>query len=538
MSASTKKKLRKEEKTAQLTEKKLAQQKEAKKLKTTTAIFISVIALILVASLVIAGLNFYKGSGIKEKNTIAAQIGDYKINSVEMTYYYSDAIENFYQNLSTTYGDSLNLYLSMMGLDPTLPLSEQTISGGDTWADYFIDSALSTAHSNHLLAEKAKAEGFTITEASQLTLDNTLENLPAIAALYGYPNVDSYLRTMYGPGATLESYSDYAETSMLASDYYNAYAENLVIDDAAIRAYEEGKFDEYSSFSYANYTISYNSFLTGGTEAEDGTVTYTDEEKDAARAAAKAAAESLPNCTTVEELNAALAELPFTVEVAAEANTHDNALYTTLNTNVRQWMADGSRQVGDFTIITNEVTDTDENGAEITTVTGYTAYIFLGRYDNTKPMANIRHILVQPTDDDMAAAQKEAEALLQEYLSGEQTEDAFADLAMRKSDDAGSSPNGGLIEHITTERGIYVDSFTDWANDTSRQAGDVEIIESEYGYHIMYYVGDDELSYRDNMIREEILSTSVSDWYNEILASAEIVEKDTSLLNRDIVLSQ
>lgn len=533
MSASTKKKLRKEEKTAQLTEKQLAQQKEAKKLKTTTTIFVAVIALILVASLAIAGLNFYKGSGVKEKNTIAAQIGDYKINSVEMSYYYADAIENFYQELSSTYGDSLNLYLSMMGLDPTLPLGQQTISGGDTWADYFIDMAMSTAHSNYLLAEKAKAEGFTMTEASQMTLDNTLENLPAFATIYGYSDVDSYLRAIYGPGATLESYSDYAEASMLASDYYNAYVDNMVIDDAAIRAYEEGKYDEYSSFSYANYTISYSDFLTGGTEAEDGTITYTDEEKDAARAAAKAAAESLPNCTTVEELNAALAALPFTTDVTAEANTHDNARYNTLNTNVRQWMADGSRQVGDFTIITNEVTD-----EEVTTITGYTAYIFLGRNDNTKPMANVRHILVQPTDDDMAAAREEAETLLQEYLAGEQTEEAFADLAMRNSDDASSSPSGGMIEHITTERGVYVDSFTDWANDASRKSGDVEIIESEYGYHIMYYVGDDELSFRDNMIREEILSASVTEWYNELLGSAEIIEKDTSLLNRDVVLSQ
>ena len=114
---------------------------------------------------------------------------------------------------------------------------------------------------------------------------------------------------VYGPGADEESYHAYAERSALATDYYNAYSENLDIDDAAIRAHEAENFDAYSSFAYANYTLSYSYFLTGGTEDENGNMVYTEEEKDAARAAAKAAAESLPQCSTVEELNAAKASI-------------------------------------------------------------------------------------------------------------------------------------------------------------------------------------------------------------------------------------
>ena len=551
MSASDKKKLRKEEKAAQLTEKQLAQQKEAKKLKVITTVFVVAVALILVASLAIAGLNLYKGSGFKEKHTIAAQIGDYEINSVEMSYYFADTIESNYQRWSSAYGDSLSLYLSMMGLDATLPLSQQTYDENVTWADYFMDIALNSARSDYLLSEQAKAEGFTITEDSRLTLDNTIEMLPAFAAMYGYTDEDSYLRAMYGPGATMESYIAYAEKSALASDYYNAYAANLPIDDAAIRAYEADKYDQYSSFSYANFTVSYSYFLTGGTEDENGNITYTEEEKDAARAAAKAAAESLPQCTTVEELNAAIAALPFTTDVQAEATVHNNALYSTMNSNVREWMADASRKDGDFTTVANESTTTDSNGETITTISGYTAYVFMGRDDNTKPMANVRHILVAfeggttdeqgvttYTDEEKAAAKEKAENLLQMYIAGGPSEEAFAELATANSDDAASSATGGLYEDITPERGIYVDAFTDWANDLSRKAGDTGIIETEYGYHVMYYVGDDELTYRDHMIREEILEIELGAWYDGILASAEIIEKDTSLLNKDVVISQ
>ena len=109
MSASAKKKLRKEENAAQLTEKQLAEQKEAKKLKIYTTIFVVAIVLVLVAGLIIAGTSFYKNSGIKEKNTVAAVIGDHEINAVEMNYYYTDTIENNYNNWYSSYGDSLSL---------------------------------------------------------------------------------------------------------------------------------------------------------------------------------------------------------------------------------------------------------------------------------------------------------------------------------------------------------------------------------------------------------------------------------------------
>ena len=436
MSASAKKKLRKEETAAQLTEKQLKEQKEAKKLKLYTTIFVAAIAVVLVASLIIAGTTFFKNSGIKEKNTVAALIGDHEINSVEMSYYYVDIIDSNYNSWASAYGDSVSMYLSLMGLDVTLPLSEQTYSDDTTWADYFADLALSRAQSDHLLAEKAAAEGFTLSEDAQATLEQTFENLPGIATIYGYNNVDNYLRAIYGPGASEETYRAYAEKSALASDYYISHEENLVIDDAAIRAYEADKFDEFSSYSYASYVISYSDFLTGGTEDENGTVTYTDAEKAAAREAAKAAAESLPQCTTVDAFNAAIAQL----SADKQCTTYDNVLYANLNTNAVDWMTDSNRKAGDFTVIANESITTDENGVESTVISSYTAYLFKGRDDNTRPLANVRHILVNfeggtadeygntvYSDEEKAAALESAENLLAQYEMGAQTEEAFAD---------------------------------------------------------------------------------------------------------------
>ena len=566
MSASAKKKLRKEETAAQLTEKQLKAQKEAKKLKTYTTIFVIAIAIVLVAGLVIAGTTYFKNSGIKEKNTIAAVIGDHEINSVEMSYYYSDLITSTYNEWANSYGQSMSVYLGLMGLDINKPLDQQNYSDGTTWADYFVDTALSTAQRDYLLSDLAKDEGFSLSDESKATLDQTFENLPAFATLYGYTNAENYLRAMYGPGANLETYRDYAERSALAADYYDAYEQNLVINDDAIRAYEADKYDEFSSFSYANYTISYSAFLEGGTKDENGNMTYSEEENEAARAAAKAAADAFPTCTTEEELNAAIADLSYNKDKDVSCNVGTDIKYEYLNTNIREWLADSSRKVGDFTIIPNESTTKDADGVETTVISGYTAYVFLGRNDNLRPLANVRHVLfnfectnpeehvhsgdghvhtedgdhehIEYTEEEKAATLKKAEDLLALYELSAQTDEAFAELATANTDDTASAATGGLYEDIAPVQGIYVESFTNWATDPERKAGDTGIIESTYGYHVMYYVGDSEMSYRDSMIHDEIKAETVSNWYSDILATAEVIEKDTSLLNKDIILAQ
>ena len=554
MSASAKKKLRKEQNAAQMTEKQQKAQKEAKKLKLYTTIFVAAIIVVIVAALVFAGTSYYKNTGIAEKNTVAAVVGDHEINNVELSYYYVDMINNNYSTWQSSYGDSLELYMSLMGLDINTPLDQQAYLMGteedQTWADYFLDSALEKAKSDYLLSQKARAEGFTLSEDGQAEVDATKDQLPLFATVYGYSGVDAYLRAFYGPGAEEDTYYAYTENMMLALEYYTAYGENLQIDDAAVRAYEADKYDEFSSFSYATYRFNYYDYLTGGTTDEEGNNTYTDAEKDAARQAMKADAEAFPVCTTTDELNTAIANLAINADSNETCTVYTDSLYENTSSVARQWLADSARESGDFTVLPYESATTNENGEEINAVNDYYAVVFLGRNDNEMPLANVRHILVNfeggTTDDagnttysdaEKAAAKDEAQAILDEFLAGDATEESFAALATEKTDDTGSAATGGLYEDITPEQGIYVESFTNWATDASRKAGDTGIIESTYGYHVMYYVGDDELSYRDYMITETIRTESLETWYNEIMATAELVVNDTSRVNKGLILA-
>ena len=552
MSASAKKKFRKQHDTAQMTEKQLNAQKEAKKLKAYTTVFVIAIVAVLVAALVFAGINIYTKSGIVEKKMVAATVNDEEINSVQLSYYYIDTINANYSQWKTNYGDTFSMFLSFMGLDPAKPLSEQAYDEELTWADHFIESAFEQAKSEYMLAAAAEAEGFSFSDADQLELDNTIATVTMYAMMYGYNDLETYLLATYGPGADEASYREYLEKSMLAAAYYEAHQTNLVVDNAAIRAYEEGRYNEFSSYSFATYHISYESYLTGGVESESGKKTYSDEEKQAARDAAMAEVERLTQFTTVDELNKAISKLAANKDsLLTTCTVSNNVKYGSVSTIYRDWLVDENRKTGDSKAFVYEsTTELDENGNETQVANDYYVVLFLGCENNETKMANVRHILVDfkggttdengvvtYTDEEKATAKADAEAILAELTAdGTVTEEEFSDMAYNKSVDSSSSI-GGLFENITPEDGVYVQAFKDWAMDASRIAGETGIIESEYGYHVMYYVSDAELNYRDYLIKEQVVLERMTEWYDGIMAACNATVHDTSRLNNDIVLN-
>ena len=100
MSASTKKKLRSAERAEKLTQKQLEEQKEAKKLKVVTGIFVAAVALMLCFAIVITAVKTVENSGIRERNTVALTLNDHEISNAELNYYFIDAINAF----SSQYG--------------------------------------------------------------------------------------------------------------------------------------------------------------------------------------------------------------------------------------------------------------------------------------------------------------------------------------------------------------------------------------------------------------------------------------------------
>ena len=546
MSASSKKKLRNELNAAKLTERQLAEQKEAKKIKLMTFSFTAVLAVILVVALVFAVTQFVTNSGIREKNTVALTIGDQEMSNAQLNYYYVDAVYEF----SQTYGS----YASLFGLDLTKPLNEQVVNPetGATWADDFLTSAKSNAQSTIALVNAAKEAGHTLTAEELNSVNSTVSTMEIYASINGY-TVDQYIQAFYGPGASLESFREYSENRALAQSYYSSYVSQLTYEESDLREAEAGKEAEFSAYTYDYYYLNVSKFLQGGTTAEDGTTTYSDEERAAAVAAAEAAAKEVvaAEIASTEDLNAAIAALAVNAEAttAPTATVCADYAYANVTTAAKEWITDASRKAGDVTYVANSTTSTNEDGTETTTVNGYYVVLFHEANDNTFPLVNVRHILITPeggtydsttgttnyTDEEKLAAKVKAEELLAEFLAGKAIEENFAALATEHTTDPGSKENGGLYEDVYP--GEMVASFNDWCFAEGRKAGDTGIVETEYGYHIMFYVGDSETCYRDLLIENSIRSADAEAWYAALIEATVVTELNTQYLSKDLVLS-
>ena len=538
MSASSKKKLRNEQAAEKLTQRQLAEQKEAKKLKGYTIGFCAILLVLLIITVSVLSYRAVTGSGFLERNTTAATIGNHKVSHTELNYYYIDAINKF----TGEYGS----YLSFFGLDVTLPLNQQVenTETGATWADYFIDTALNNAATIYALSDAAKEAGYTLTDAEKAEITNTIANMEFTALTRNFPDAETYLKALYGNGANMKTYRKYLENNMLAQSYYNAYAQSLTYDDAALRVAEAGKEAEYNNYSYSYYIVSTDDYLHNHDES-DAEHSHSAEEKEAAVKAAEADAKALSEqgITDAAAFDKAIAAMKAT----GKSTLCEDYPYSSVNTDLQAWVSDSARKTGDVTYIAKKTTSTDANGAETTEITGYYVVLFTGTNDNKYPLANVRHILVAYeggtpdaygntvySNEEKLAAEIEARKLLQTWEKGEKTEEAFAALANQNSDD-GDGTTGGLYTDVYP--GQMVAEFEDWCFAEGRTKGDTGIVNTTYGSHVMFYSGDSETTYRDFLIREAQRAADVEAWYNEQIAKNPITKKSTKYIATDLILS-
>ena len=143
----------------------------------------------------------------------------------------------------------------------------------------------------------------------------------------------------------------------------------------------------------------------------------------------------------------------------------------------------------------------------------------------TKDMkyVDIRHVLIMPegadsstirteTFDEAAweASRVKAQELLESWEQGDKSEDSFAALAMEHSQD-GSAADGGLYTDVT--EGQMVEAFNDWCFDAERKSGDYGIVETEFGYHLMYFVDSRPMwkEYAESDLKNEFANSLLND---------------------------
>lgn len=552
MSASNKKKLRKEQYTEQMTERQKQAKSEAKKTKIATVSFIIVLALIVAVFVGSLVMNVINNSGIIEKNTIAATVGSHKLNSVMMNYFYIDAIEseyNYANQMAQAYSMDVK---NLLGYDPSLPLSQQTnTQANKTWAAYYWDSALNNAKTIYAMYDKAVQDKYVLSQDYLSSIDQDVSMMQMYAGMYG-TDVDGWISSIYGKGANEKNYREYQVIKITASAYYQDHQANKTFTADERKALLDKNPNDYTAYSYNHYTVNYKSFLP---ELEEG-ATATEEQNNTAREEAKKAAETLAAATSIEELNAAISALSYNEGKTVASSVSTDVMHTssTLTDEQKEWISAADRKQGDAKAFEVKTSTKNEDGTTTETVDSYKVLMYVSTNDFSQPLANVRHLLVAfehnhtegdnhqtdangntvYTDAEKAAAKAKAEELMNGW---DKTEASFIELIKTNTDDTASAETGGLYEDIDVNAN-YETAFLNWAVDPARKANDYGIVETSYGYHIMFYVGNSETTNREYMIDQDLLSEHMAAWEKEIVDVVTVTPGNTKKINFDLIVSQ
>ena len=527
MSASRERKKRMELATSGQAEKQ-AKAVEAKKKKTKNVVVGIIAAVVSVAILVGCVYGLLIQPNLAPRQTTALKVGNHELSSTEFSYYYYDAVNSFYQN----YGS----YLSYVMTDPSLPLDEQVYNEetGETWADYFIANAAQSAKYDYAAYDAAKEAGYTLSAESEQTIEDGLKELKETAKANGFTSLKQYFTQIYGQGSSEKSYREYQRIHMIAAEYAQKVDADRTYTDEQIAALDAENPAIFSSVTYRSFYISANNYKDADAEET------TEEDDTAALEAAEADAKKLAEDSKGNEANFIEGAYDLASEASKEsyedpnATLYENDPYENVNTYIKEWLFDESRAEGDTAYFSDEST-------------GYYVVYFIAINDNKYNTMNVRHILITPEVDEdldgdgtadtnseasLEAAKAEAEQILADWQAGEATEESFAALADEHSYD---TAEGGLYEDVY--RGMMVEEFENWCYDESRQPGDTGIVYSQYGYHVMYFVGEGE-EYRESMIVSHLKEDDYNVWSEELIEGYEatILDEGVAYLRTDLVL--
>ncbi len=482
-------KMKRREARSQDTGEKILQEKRSKRKR---KIWIAVICVLAVALIV---FSIFMNSSFRYRTGVALRVGDHTFTAADMGYFYYTA----YYNIMESYGD----YASYI-VDTSESLKDQMYDEERTWDEYIKEVAAEDIQELCALYDEAMAEGYTLSEELLQEMEDVIASAESMYSLYGYKSVDAYFDAMYGRGMNEEIFRENMEFAYIATNYRQYLKDNYSFTDNELdEKYETDMKDEYASITYRMYYVS--------AEQVDGEIS------DEAWADAKEIADLLCAAETEEEF----AELVYENSGDRQSTYEDRDVTRhtyfayTISANYNEWLVDESREPGDTTAIQVD--------------TGYYVLYYIDRSDNDYNYQTIRDIFIEAeadddgniTDEAMDEAKTTAEEILQEWEDGDATEDSFASLAIMASDDSETAGNGGLIERVT--EGSNDREIEDWAYDSSRQAGDVEIVETDEGYHILYYVGEGE-RYDRALARDELTEETYTNWLEDKLASGYDME--------------
>lgn len=460
-----------------------------------------VVAIVAVASF--GGFYYYDYLSPVEK------VGGTKIERAMFNYYYTNIVKYYEQ------------YASEVGLDVNSDYKTTYTQDEDgnkiSWYDFFKKQSLTELNNTTKFYVAAKEAGIEVNDDMQKVIDDYIENAKSSATAAGKENLDEYLTSVYGGGVNEELLRQFCEQSILANAYQGYCVADANYTDEQIDAYYKEHQKDFRQMNLCYVAVEYDEsnaeqsiknvekYMKKITDKQSMIdlipelyATYIEQD-------VKSQMQNYEAMTDEEKKNyIADKGAPMTEETARKEAlaAYEANIYLTISNDFNPF----DDKINDW--IYSDETPVGAKNYAVIAENGY-AYILLktepATVNETKTYS-VRHILVQPqaddetkqqsnefTDEQWQAAEKRAQEIVDEYNKGDKTQRSFALLAEKETDDTASTAAalqgyyGGLYAGIL-ETDNYAAEFKNWSLDSSRKYGDVEIVKTQFGYHIMYFV--------------------------------------------------
>ncbi len=283
-------------------------------------------------------------------DTVVATIGEHTLTNEALQVYYWMEVQNFLN----TYGN----YAAYFGMDVTRPLDTQrcTYDENLTWQQFFLQTALVNWNQVQAMNLMAKEAGLSLSAEDQAYLDGLDDYLEQTAAGFGL-SVEELMTANFGPGADKEGYRYFQELYLNGLPYYQAESAKMVPTQEALEAYFAEHEEEYaaSGITMDSKFVDVRHILVqvkGGTTAEDGTTTYSDEDWKTCEEDAQAILDAWLAGDKTEESFAALA----TEKTEDPGSQGTGGLYQQVYEGqmvpeFNDWCFDENRQYGDYDLV-------------------------------------------------------------------------------------------------------------------------------------------------------------------------------------------
>ncbi len=368
-----------------------------------------------------------------------------------------------------------------IGMDTSIPLSEQNFSDDQTWEDYFVEAGREYAETLLVYYNAAVENGADINE------DDYADDAQEIYDYYS--DIADTLPSYVSEKDAIHALEIY----LIASDEYDRLYDSIEVSDEEMEEYYEEDPTTMQVCSYITFSFMYDT---------DEEIYYVSSDEAAEYAS------QLRRCNTLDSfedwvvdyyLNNTSGYSEAQVRSTVESFYAKDITYTE-GDDVSEWAFALSTNEGDTTVF--------DDGSGTMTVA---LLVEEPKRDESYPVT-IRHILFSTDSyDTVEQAAVALDNLYAEWEGEGGTEELFAEYADAYSEDTAVS--GGLYENI--ELGQLLTSWKEWLTDPARKEGDTTILQSTDSASLVYYVSQDDTMSWEYTAKSAVAENKYQNMYDE-----------------------